>query len=241
MIITIDGPVASGKSTIARMVAEKLHFYYVYSGLLYRALAYVLVREHGYVDHTIATPDMHLVSTILERISYSDVQGIVRITFAGHDITSALKDASVDQAASIVSSNPAVRDSINHMQRAMAKKHNLVADGRDCGSVVFPDAEHKFFLTAPLALRAERWQKQQRERGHDYTREQAEQMLATRDGRDSNRAVAPLIVPLNATVIDTSEMTIKEIADYILESVYSSGHSFLANQETIQGPHNNGF
>jgi cytidylate kinase len=241
MIITIDGPVASGKSTIARMVAEKLRFYYVYSGLLYRALAYVLIREHGYSNDTIATPDMRLVYTILDHISYADTNGGVGITFALQDITTALKDASVDQAASIVSGNPAVRDSINQLQRTIAQKHDVVADGRDCGSVVFPHAEHKFFLTAPLHVRARRWQMQQQERGHFYTIQDAEQMLATRDTRDSNRTVAPLVVPLNAIVIDTSQMTIEETLDHILHSMYLSPEApWPSRQDVFQGPHNQG-
>lgn len=240
MIITIDGPVASGKSTIARLLAKKLHYYYLYSGLLYRAVAYCLIRNHGYSEVSIASPDMHLVHEIIACIDYTDKNDVLSILFHGSDITNLLKDAGIDQASSIMSGNPAVRNAVNQLQRTLAKKHDIVADGRDCGSVVFPHAEHKFFLTAPLEVRAQRWCVQQQQRGHSYTIEQAQQMIATRDDRDSKRAVAPLIVPQNALVIDTATMSIEKIVDHMLATLeilfaqlVNKSNSFQSNNHTV--------
>lgn len=220
--ITIDGPVASGKSTISRMLAKKLGYYYIYSGALYRALAYVLIHNKGYTHEQLHHPEMSDVLECLNplRLIYTyDAQSQERVFFDGIDITSHLKDSSIDQGASIVSTDPQVRDEINKLIRLIAQKFDVVVDGRDAGTVIFPDATKKFYLTAELDVRARRWQEAQRKLGNAYTHAQALQQLNERDKRDKERKIAPLVIPDEAILIDNSELdaeqTLAEIVNYI--------------------------
>lgn len=222
MIITIDGPTASGKSTVGRLVAKKLGYYYLYTGLLYRALAYLLLKDHGYTLDTIADPDLALVDTLLDpkRLVYRyDADDRERIFFDGSDITSHLKGDRIGQGASIVSTNSEIREKLNALQRAIANDHNVVIDGRDSGSVVFPHAEHKFFLTASEDERAWRWKKQQEQRGEVVTLAQAKQFVNSRDARDSSRAIAPLKKPEGSAVIDGTQMSIDEVVERIIQAI----------------------
>jgi cytidylate kinase len=220
--ITIDGPVASGKSTIGRMLAKKLGYYYIYSGALYRALAYLLIHSKGYTHVQLHYPKMSDVLALLDpdRFTYQyDVHSQERVFFDAADITPYLKDSSIDQAASIVSTDPQVRDEINKLIRLIAEKFDVVVDGRDAGTVIFPHASAKFYLTASLDVRAGRWQEAQKKIGNVYMHEQALQLLAERDKRDQERKVAPLMIPDDAIVVDNSELdaeqTLAEILNYI--------------------------
>ena len=211
MIITIDGPTASGKSTAGRLLAKELNYYYLYTGLLYRALAYLLMNEQGYTLETIAHPDMNVVDQILKQLIYRyDASNRERIFFDKKDITPYLKGDRVGQAASIVSTNPEVRDRLNILQRAIADDHDVVIDGRDSGSVVFPKADVKFFLTASEDVRALRWKAQQEKRGENVTLQEAQEFVKSRDHRDTTRKTAPLTIPQGAQVIDNSNMSIGE-------------------------------
>jgi cytidylate kinase len=206
MIITLDGPTASGKSTLARALAHKLGFYYIYSGLMFRSLAYILMRDKNYTLETIAHPQAVDVDYALDPsvFTYSYSDGAEQAFFREKNITAQLKTSDIDQAASIISTDAYVRQCILEVQRTIARHHSIVADGRDAGSVVFPDAEYKFFVTASLAERARRWSLDQAKYGRIFTPEQAQQQLHERDKRDSNRAQAPLIIPRSAQVIDTT-------------------------------------
>jgi cytidylate kinase len=225
MIITIDGPVASGKSTIGRLLAHKLGAYYLYSGLLYRALAYLLMRDYGYTIATIGNPITDHVAALLkpERLTYTYDEPIgERISADGIDITFFLKDALIDQAASIMSTNNEVRTQLNVLQRQIAHDKTIIIDGRDAGSVVFPHAPYKFFLTAEAHERAQRWQKQQEQRGNSVTVTEALLFLHRRDHRDSTRSHAPLIIPHGAHVIDTTGMPIEAVVDTMRRMVLTS-------------------
>lgn len=218
MIITIDGPTASGKSTIGRILAHKLGYYYIYSGLLYRALAYQLSKEYGYTQATVASPDHQLVQKIIERMEYIYCcDGYERIYFAGDDITPYLKQGEIDQMASIVSTNQFVRGCIDAWQRAIADHHNVVIDGRDAGTVVFPHADYKFFLTARPQIRAERWRSQQKKQGNIVDFDHALDFITVRDERDSNRANAPLKLATGGIQIDNSDIDLQETLDTMLE------------------------
>src|SRR5271157_5319036 len=151
MIITIDGPAASGKSSVAKDLAKKLGFYYLNTGLLYRAVAYILMQQKGSLD-TILPQDLEFINQLTYR--YHD--NVPTVLYEGNDITPMLFSASLEQGASIVSSNKAVRDALLAFQRRIAQEHDVIADGRDCGSVVFPNAEYKFFLTADVDARTQR-------------------------------------------------------------------------------------
>ncbi len=222
MIITIDGPTASGKSTVGRLLAKELDHYYLYTGMLYLGLAYLLMKDHGYTLDTVAHPDMKLVDHILDtkRFSYRyDASDRERIFFDGTDITSHLKGDTIGQGASIVSTNPEVRERLNTLQRAIANDHDVVIDGRDSGSVVFPHAENKFFLTASEDERARRWREQQEKRGESVSLEQAKAFISMRDNRDSQRKSAPLTIPQGAQVIDNSDLAIDETLNTIKKSL----------------------
>lgn len=201
-IITIDGPVASGKSTIARLLAHELGFYYIYSGLWYRALASMWLHEHTLAQmHDVAVAQWMAHAT-LQGLSYAiDAQGADHMTLDGVDITAQLHTATIDEAASRLSTFKPVRAWVNSTLYQRAHEHNVVADGRDMGSDVFPDATLKIFLTADMAVRAERWRGKQRKQGNTYTLQQAYDIIKERDERDTKRAVAPLRIPADAHVI----------------------------------------
>lgn len=220
MIITIDGPTASGKSSVARALAKRLNFYYVYSGLIYRALAYLLINQKAYTQEQLKKPLAEDIAQLLDqkRFVYRyDDQEQERVFFDAQDITPFLKDSFIDQAASIVSTHERVRSELRNVQRIIARSYDLVVDGRDAGSVVFPEAEYKFFLTASPEIRAERWRLQQLQLGEEFTPKQAREQIAQRDKRDQTRDIAPLIIPNDAIVIDNSALNIEETLDTMLE------------------------
>jgi len=144
-----------------------------------------------------------------------------KIMFNGEDITPLLKSSTIDKAASIVSMHMYVRQKLLDYQRHIATQKSLVADGRDTGSIVFPHADFKFFLTASLQERAARWQKDQEKRGAVFSKEQAMQTVNERDMRDSQREAAPLVVPGGAIVIDSTDLTIDEVVEKMIGIVKS--------------------
>jgi cytidylate kinase len=212
MIITIDGPCASGKSTIGRLLAQRLGYYYLYSGLLYRALAYLLATHYNYTADTIAQVTQDHIEAIMDPQFFSytyDVQaGRETIVFRGTIISAEqLTSPLADTLASVVSTNASVRSAVDAYQRQLAEQRNVIIDGRDAGSVVFKDADFKFFLTAALEVRAQRWAAHQKMQGHIFSEQEACALVAERDKRDANRLIAPLSIPPDAVVVDSSSMT----------------------------------
>ncbi|MBT3828131.1 (d)CMP kinase [bacterium] len=220
MIITIDGPAASGKSTIARKVAAKLNFYYLYTGAMYRAIGWWLVKQHGGDVEQIDSTSIDVIQKLVEsggiKYTYSAQTG-EKIIVLGNDITPYLKTAEVDDWSSVVSSNEQVRHIMVKFQRDLAKDHDVVVDGRDTGSVVFPQADCKIFLTASIDVRVQRWTRDQKQRGNFVSQSNVENMLNERDERDKTRPVSPLIIPEGATVIDSSNMLVGEVVDRLLQ------------------------
>ena len=230
MIITIDGPVASGKSTVSRILADKLEFYYVCSGLIYRAIAYLLVNRYGYTPETLLSvqPEDLAQCADLQRLQYNyDQLSHERIFFDQEDITVYLKDKFIDHVTSIVSVNKDVRSVVTTIQRTIADDYDIVIDGRDVGSVVFPHAQIKFFVTASVAVRAERWRKDQERYNNHISLDEAIAFISDRDERDRTRAIAPLVVPENAITIDTSELTIQQAVGKMLECINTYRSSAL--------------
>jgi len=208
MIITIDGPAASGKSTLGRMLAKKLDYYYLYSGLLFRALAYLLINKGGYREDDLYNAHADDVTKYLdpERFLYRyNDQFQESVFFDGVDITPHLKNHFIDKMASILGTSNPVRDFLANLQRHIARKHSdIVVDGRDEGSIVFPAANVKFFLTASLEMRAERWRHEQKKIGNDFSQEKAIEIIRERDKRDEDRKANPLIIPDDAIIVDNS-------------------------------------
>jgi len=213
MIITIDGPVASGKSTLARMLAKDIGAYYIYSGLLYRALAYLLIEHEAYQKEDLENPKAEDLARYLDadKFVYSFEDDFKeRIFFENQDITPFLKTNFIDDASSIISTNGRVREALYGIIREIARHFDIVFDGRDGGSVVFPAADFKFYVTAPVEVRAERWRNDQRKEGFDFSSEQALQKVGERDRRDKERKIAPLVIPDGAIIVDTAGLTPEE-------------------------------
>jgi len=209
MIITIDGPVASGKSSVALLLAERLSVYYLYTGLLYRAVAFVLVREMQKRVEDFSTLTSSELSFIAD-ISYNYEGTQPQVLLGDRDITVDLYDSTLDQPSSIISANKFVRDALLALQRDVAQSYDLIADGRDTGSVVFPNADYKFYFTASVDVRARRLLNDPKRGGSIDTMEAARAAVIERDKRDMERDVAPLIEPEGALVIDTSEHSIED-------------------------------
>jgi len=219
IVITIDGPVASGKSTVALALANRLSFYYLYSGLLYRFIAYYFMHVKHVNEHQLQNITFNMVDALFSdpafEYRYTALYG-AEIIYKGENFTKYLKGAAVDRIASIISVKQEVREALMGFQRKLGAQHNLIADGRDCGSVVFPAACYKFFLTASEEVRARRWQKDQMRLSNIFTLEESIRIIADRDARDTTRAISPLKKAEGAIEIDSSTLTLGETIDKIL-------------------------
>jgi cytidylate kinase len=221
MIITIDGPVASGKSTIAQRLAHDLGFYYLYTGLLYRGIAYVLVHQYGYDDVMLKTPKQADVNAVLKagRLVYRYEREQAQVWYDEINITPFLKTKEIDATSSISSADPYVRAAILQLQVRIGQEHDIVADGRDMGTVVFPQAVCKFFLTASPEVRAARWQADQLRAGKEYAMAEALQVVSMRDERDTTREHSPLKPALDAIIVDNSSLDIAQTVAYMRQII----------------------
>lgn len=220
MLITIDGPAASGKSSVAKEIARRLKIHHFSTGLLYRAVAYIVmhfVHSDSLSNHAldIQNVDLSFVSEIKFRFNQGDGQ----VFFKDVDITDFLFDEALSQSASALSALPEVRQRLLDVQREVAKDYDVVVDGRDCGSVIFPNADFKFFLTATVDARVQRILKDANRALVGCDEVFIRSQLLARDQRDSTRVVAPLIVPQNATIIDSSDLTFDQTVDKFLEII----------------------
>jgi CMP/dCMP kinase len=222
MIITIDGPTASGKSTIAQLLANKLSIYYLNSGLLYRGLAYILSQQGISIEKgAILTSKELMLLFSIDTFIYRYSKQKVELLYQTKDIKPYLKNSYIDQYASVIATNSVVRTLFLSYQRSYAQNRSLVVDGRDCGSTVFPYADYKFFLTASFTVRAHRWQKDQLDKGIILLLTDCENAVYERDSRDSLRVFDPLIIPKGAHIIDNSSITIDQTIDCMLASIIS--------------------
>lgn len=219
MIVTIDGPVASGKSSVARLVAAHHEWYYINSGLFFRIIAYVLMQAGHTFEQLAAVQANDLHDIVLEDIVYTYQNGREAIAYRGVDMTNHLKNQRIDQAASLVSINACVREMVLRAERALSQRHDVVIDGRDTGSIVFPAAQIKIYLTADVIVRAKRWQRLLQEKGHVVEDAQAVQEIKQRDERDMKRALAPLVVPDGATIIDSTALSIEQVVAIIDQKI----------------------
>lgn len=218
MIITIDGPGNSGKSTVAQIVANKLGYLYLNSGYLYRAIAYLLERSGVDPFHlTVITIGSIGEKISLDLLSYESEDNKPKIMYGNEDITQYLKSCpQIDNYASYVSQNSDVRMLIVSYLRSLARFHDVVIEGRDAGTVIFPTAACKVFLTASLEARTQRWVDMLKQRGVTMTMENAQQELTARDERDVTRETSPLRIPHDAIIIDTTYLTIEQTVTAIL-------------------------
>jgi len=223
MIITLDGPCASGKSTLAQLLATRLGFFYMNSGYLYRSVAYLLVREYGYNQTTLHNPDIEHIASILHQnnFEYRYHQGKASVFYQGIDITDFLKNSDVSHHASIVSAHPLVRASIVPVQHYFSEQHDVITDGRDCGTQIYPAAEFKFYVTALPEIRAQRLQLDYARKGIDMSFDDILTAVVARDIRDSSRSLCPLKQANDAFLIDTSHRSVDEILDEITTIISS--------------------
>ncbi|WP_439858877.1 (d)CMP kinase [Pseudomonas sp. MBLB4136] len=216
-VIAIDGPSGSGKGTIAGLLAKRLGWSLLDSGALYRLLAFA-ARNHG-VDLT-NEEAMKLLAAHLDvqfKAASNDLGQ--RITLEGEDVTDLIRNEQIGAGASQVASLPAVREALLQRQRAFQEMPGLVADGRDMGTVVFPDAPLKIFLTASAEERARRRYLQLKAKGDDVNLASLLDEIRARDERDTQRAVAPLKPAADAIQLDSTELSIEQVLERILSEV----------------------
>lgn len=221
--IAIDGPAASGKSTTARLVAERLGYLHIDTGAMYRAIT-LKVLESG-----VAPDDVTAVTAVAER---SDVRlvpanGVNKVFIDGRDVTEAIRSPQVTKAVSLVSSYPSVRQILVREQRKMAAEGGVVLEGRDIGTVVLPDAELKIFMVANVAERARRRKKEMERSGLPADEEAIVRDIVERDQKDSTRDVSPLKKADDAVELDTSHLEIAEQVNFIV----SRAESILKDSE----------
>jgi cytidylate kinase len=216
-VLTIDGPSGSGKGTISRLVAEHLGWRLLDSGALYRAVGYA-AGAAGLDLSDIEAVTRCAQTTKIQFRAAPDGQD-TRVIVNGHDATDELRTETAGAAASAIASVPSVREALVAMQLGFRKAPGLVADGRDMGTVIFPDAPFKVFLTASAAERAKRRYKQLKEKGLSVTLASLQREIEARDTRDASRAVAPLKPAEDAVLVDSTGLSIGDVVAKVLAVV----------------------
>jgi cytidylate kinase len=212
LIIAIDGPVGSGKSTLARRVAEMMSYVYIDTGAMYRALALKAVRRGISLDAT----DQLVALARETRIDLRAQDGTQRVFLDGEDVTAAIRTPEVSQAASKVAVVPGVRQVLVAEQRRAGEQGGVVMEGRDIGSVVFPDAGLKIFLTASPEVRAERRWHEHQQKGEAIDLARTLEEIRERDQRDRGRSTSPLVRAPDAVVVDSTAMEPEEVARLVV-------------------------
>lgn len=220
-VVTIDGPSGSGKGTVCQLMASKLGFHYLDSGALYRLLALAAKRHGVELDNVESLAVLAAHMDISFRMNKEGQQP--KVMLEGEDVSSLIRNEEVGANASKVAAYPEVRAALLQRQRAFAVAPGLVADGRDMGTVVFPDADAKIFLTASPEERAERRYKQLIDKGESVSLAALVEQVRKRDERDMNRKASPLVPANNAVVLDSSEMSIDEVLNSGLKIVEQNG------------------
>lgn len=221
MIITIDGLTASGKSTVAQIISKELNIYYLNSGFLYRAIGYIL-DQAGYNEQEIAGMSEQEISKLIDKKNFKysyDPENKINIFYKDQNITKFLKTPKMDKLSSTISRYPNVRTALLEFQRNFAKTNSLIIEGRDTGTIVFPNADFKFFLTARPEIRARRWQLDQQKLGNNFSLDQALDFISERDSRDTNRSNSPCVPAPTAFIIDNSNIDLETTAKTILQII----------------------
>jgi len=214
-IITVDGPAGSGKSTVSRLLAKRLKYLYLDTGAMYRAVALQAKRE------SVDLKDREKISRLCRDLDlhFKTVDGKTRIFLGSEDISAAIRSPEMDMLSSAISAIKEVRQAMTLLQRKMAGQGGVVAEGRDMGTVVFPDADCKFFVDADSGVRAGRRYRERLERGEAVSMGEVEKELRKRDDQDTTRALAPLVPAKDAVLMDTTAMTVEEVVEKMIKTV----------------------
>ena len=219
VIICVDGPSGSGKGTLSQRLAAALGFHLLDSGALYRVVGHAaLVNGIDWADEERVTR----IARALDVSFHNSVDG-VRVTYAGNDVTEAVRSVRGGEGASAVAAIPSVRDALLSRQRELACPPGLIADGRDMGTVVFPEASLKIFLEASAMARAQRRQSQLQQQGENVSLPRLLEAIEARDLRDRTRAVSPLVPAEDAVVVDSTTMSADDVFAHVMSLVAQKG------------------
>ncbi|MBF0162048.1 MAG: (d)CMP kinase [Magnetococcales bacterium] len=229
-VVAVDGPAGAGKGAVCRAAAEQCQLAYLETGALYRALGLLALQEQ------IAEPQALAERAATLPFAYQAVgNGRFRAILAGADVTDALRGEAIGQAASRIAAIPAVRAALLDFQRLYGQGHNLILDGRDVGTVVWPDADLKIYLTASLEERAQRRLRELHETGKNANFAEIYAAMAERDQRDAGRADAPLKPAVDAVQLDTTRLTLAQSIDHVLQLIKNSlkKADFACSESTV--------
>ena len=213
--IAIDGPGAVGKTTVGRMLSDRIGFLFIDTGVMYRAVTSVAIQRDVDTDHEDAVTGV--ARSVDIRITGGPGPGSQRVIVDGSDVTDSIRSQAVDRRVSAVSSYPGVREAMVDQQRALASREGVVMVGRDIGTVVLPDAKLKIYLTGSAEARARRRYAEIGDTGSDVSFDSVLQALERRDKTDSERAHSPLKPALDSIIVDTSHLTADQVVDRIME------------------------
>jgi CMP/dCMP kinase len=213
-IITIDGPAGAGKSTISKLLAAKLSFICLDTGALYRAEAYRLKCE-GWNGSAESIADSFRIS----KVAIKHEKGRLKVILDDEDVTEKIRTEEIGLLASTISAIPEIREKLLPVQRGLAAAGGVVAEGRDMGTVVFPDADVKFYLDASVEIRAQRRYLEMLGKDDHVNIADIENDLLIRDRQDSARSIAPLVIPVDAVVVDSSDQSISEVVDFMISVI----------------------
>jgi cytidylate kinase len=212
LVIAIDGPAGAGKSTIAKILSEKLGYVYIDTGAMYRAVSWAVLKS----GKDVTEENILAVAKDIE-VRLEDTDSGLHVFADGNDITNEIRTPEVTKIVSMVAMLAPVREKMVHLQRKMAEKGAVVMDGRDIASHVLPNADLKIFLTASIEERASRRYKEMAAKGFDVELSELQKDIAARDKADSERKVSPLVKVPEAVLVDTTGMTIDEVVEKILD------------------------
>lgn len=214
-VITIDGPAGAGKTSIAKIVSRKLGYNYIDTGAMYRAISWKAFREK--IDLKAKEKLIKMVRNT--KIELKNRAGMVRVYLDGKDITNKIRNKRLAEGTSILATVPEVREQLMKIQRRMGSSGGIVVEGRDIGTVVFPRADYKFYLDASIKERALRRYRELKVKGEEGGLAELEKAIRSRDKRDRTRRVAPLKISPDAVVIDSTDMSKKEVVEFILKRI----------------------
>jgi len=216
IIVTIDGPSSAGKGTIAKSVSKVLGLDFLDTGAMYRCVA-LLVKEYGFILDDNDITKLKLKNSEINFIN--DHNDEIRVILNGNDVTLQIRTPEISKLSSDIATKKIVREYLTDLQREYASRGNIVAEGRDMGTYVFPDADYKFYLNASIKERAKRRLKQLKQSGIESDLDTVLKDLEKRDEQDENRSIAPLHPATNAVIIDTTELSINQVEDLIINRI----------------------